>query len=213
MARGARRPRSRFAASTQLFTHCQAALFHGRGLETLSQVEITDSFRGLREDLLRMAYATYMCELVDEMSREKERQEPLFLLLLATLHLLGVEDEAAPLARAFELKLLAILGFRPQLEACVHCGEPVSGAEVRFSPNLGGLLGPQCPSDGGSVLPISRGTLEAMRHLLTGDLRRAHVLHLDAATAAEMERTLEAYIEVRLEKRLKSREFLRQIAR
>jgi len=188
-------------------------LFHGRGLETLSQVEITDSFRRLREELLRMAYATYMCELVDEFIREKERQEALFLLLLATLHLLEAESEPAPLARAFELKLLALLGFRPQLEACVHCGEPAVGAEVRFSPELGGVLGPQCPSEGGSVLRLSRGSLETMRHLLTGDLRRAHVVRLDPATGAEVERALEAYIELRLEKRLKSRDFLRQIAR
>lgn len=211
VARGARRPRSRYAAATQLFTHCQVAMYHGRNLETLSQIEIVDSFRFLREDLVRMAYATYMMELVDETVKEKQRQEALFLLLLTTLHLLGSDTDPEPLLHAFELKLLTLLGFKPQLDACVHCGEPVEGTEIRFSPGLGGVLGPSCPSEGESVTRISRGALETMRRLQSGDLRRTHVIQVSPGTAAEIAHVLDSYIELRTERRLRSLEFLHQV--
>lgn len=212
VAKGARRPRSRFAAATQLFTHCRVQCYSGRSLDTLSQVEITGSFRLLREELVRMAYGTYICELVDDMAPERQKLEAPYLLLLATLHLLatdGVDPE--PVTRAFELKLLSLLGFRPVLGECVSCGGPLPAGEVRFSPPLGGALCDRCHGDGQRVLLIRRGALEAMRHLLDGDLRRAPLLRLGPDLGADVGRALEDYVEWRLEKRLRSLEFLHAV--
>ncbi|MFZ5815192.1 MAG: DNA repair protein RecO [Bacillota bacterium] len=211
VAKGARRPRNRFAAAMQLFTHVRAQLFHGRNMDTLSQVEIVESFRHLREDLVRMAYATYACEVIDALVADRQKHEPPFLLLLTSLHLFNEPEMAPePILRAYELKLLSMLGFRPSLEACVSCGtrEVAAGGAVRFAPGLGGVLCPTCASEGEAVLRISRGSLETMKHLLDGDIRRAHVVRLAGETAAELDRVLSAYILMRTEKRLKSKEFL-----
>jgi len=210
VARGARRPRNRFAAAAQLFTQVRAALFRGRSLDTLSQVEITESFRYMREDLLRTAYGTYACELMDEMVKEKQRQESAYLLLLTTLHLLNTPDlDPEPIRRAYELKLLSVLGFRPSLEQCVACGsDPGPAPVVHFAPALGGVLCPTCPSEGEVVHRVSRGTLETMKRLLAGDLRRAHVIRISGETGAELDRVLTDYITSRTEKPIKSKKFL-----
>lgn len=211
VAKGARRPRNRFAAAMQLFTHLQAQLYRGRSLDTLSQTEIVESFRHLREDLVRMAYATYACEVMDAMVPERQRFESPYLLLLTSLHLFNELDMAPePILRAYELKLLSMLGFRPSLEACVSCGAKAiaNGGPVRFSPAQGGVLCPTCAAEGEAVLRISRGTLETMKHLLDGDIRRAHVVRLAGEMADEMDRVMTAYIVMRTEKKLKSKEFL-----
>lgn len=215
VARGARRPRSRYAAALQLFTHVKAALFHGRSMDTLSQVEITESFRHLREDLVRMAYGAYVCELMDEMVKEKQRSDSTFLLLLTTLHLLNAPDmEPEPILRSYELKLLSILGFRPNLEDCTSCGRELGAApQVRFSPALGGTLCPTCSSEGEAVHRLSRGTLEVMKRLLDGDIRRAHVIKIAGDMAQEFDRALTAYINLRTERKLKSKEFLDTLRR
>jgi len=211
VAKGARRPRSRFAAATQLFTQVRAQLFSGRKLDTLSQVEIVESFRHLREDLVRMAYATYACELMDALLPDRQRHEAPYLLLLTSLHLFNEPDLAPePLLRAYELKLLSMLGFRPSLNACVGCGTEAvqSGGAVRFSPSLGGVLCPSCSSEGEGALRLSLGALETMKRLLEGDIRRAHVIRLAGEMVGELDQALSAYILVRTERRLKSKEFL-----
>lgn len=217
VARGARRPRNRYAAATQLFSHLKVSLFHGRSLDSMSQAEITESFRHLREDLVRMAYGAYVCEVVDEMVKERQPNESVYLLLLTTLHLLNeLEMQPEPILRAFELKLLSILGFRPSLAECVACGANLgdaAGPHVRFTPALGGVLCPTCPSEGEAVHRISRGTLETMKRLLDGDIRRAHVIRIVGEMALEFDRVISAYIAHRTGRDLKSKEFLDSLRR
>lgn len=210
IAKGARRPRNRYTAATQLFTQVKAALFHGRNMDTYSQVDIVESFRHLREDLVRMAYGTYVCELMDEMLKEKQRHEQTYLLLLTTLHLLNAEEiEPEPVLRSYELKLLSMLGFRPHLEDCVVCGKELGAApQVRFTPALGGTLCPTCSSEGEAVMRLSRGTVETMKRLMDGDIRRAHVTRITGDMAREFDRALSEYINLRIERKLKSKEFL-----
>lgn len=210
IARGARRPRNRYSAAMQLFTQVKVQLYHGRSMDTLSQAEITESFRHLREDLVRMAYGAYVCELMDEMIRERQRHESPYLLLLTTLHLLNELDmEPEPIRRAYELKLFSMLGFRPSLEECVSCGGSVgTGPQVRFAPVLGGVLCPTCPSEGEVVHRLARGTLETMKRLLDGDIRKAHVIKITGDMAVELDRVMTDYVGHRMERKLKSKEFL-----
>ncbi|HWI61393.1 MAG TPA: DNA repair protein RecO [Symbiobacteriaceae bacterium] len=210
VAKGARRPRGRYAAAAQIFTQVKAALFHGRNLDTLSQIEIVESFRHLREDLLRMAYGSYVCELMDEMLREKQRSESTYLLLLTTLHLLNAADlDPEPTRRAYELKLFSILGFRPSFDECVACSKPLAPAPVvRFAPALGGVLCPTCSAEGEVVHRLSRGTVETMKRLMDGDIRKAHILRVAGDMAGEMDRVIADYIKHRTERPLKSKEFL-----
>jgi len=211
VARGARRPRNRLAAATQLFSQVRAQLFTGRNLDTLSQVEIVESFRQLREDLVRMAYATYACELMDALLPERQRQKAAYLLLLTSLHLFNAPElPPEPLLRAYELKLLSMLGFRPSLTACVGCGTEAvqQNGSVRFSPVLGGVLCPACSAEGEGAIRLSLGALESMKRLLDGDIRRAHVVRLGGEVGGEIDRALTAYILARTERPLKSKEFL-----
>lgn len=212
VAKGARRPRNRYAAAFQLFTHLKGSFFHGRNMDTVSQLDIIDSFRHLRADLDRMAYATYVCELIDELVKEKQPNESIYLLLLTSLHLLNAPELAPePVLRAFELKLLAILGLRPSLTECVVCGNAVgaeAGPVLRFAPSLGGLLCPTCPSQGAAVQRLTRGTVESLKRLLEGDIRRAHVVRLEGELGREVDRVLTAYILEQTDRPLKSKQFL-----
>lgn len=215
VAKGARRPRNRYAAATQLFTHVKAALFSGRNLHTLSQIDIVESFRHMREDLDRMAYGTYACELMDELLKERQPYEQTFLLLLTTLHLLNAPEMAPePILRSYELKLLSILGFRPSLETCVVCDRPVGeGTWVRFAPALGGTLCGSCTSEGEVVDRVSRGAIETIKRLLEGDIRRAHMIRLSGDIYHDVDKCISDYISVRTERKLKSREFLDMMRR
>ena len=56
-------------------------LYSGRSLETVSQAEIKRSFVGLRDDLVKLAHASYIAELLDVSVEPGEPSEDLFTLL------------------------------------------------------------------------------------------------------------------------------------
>ncbi|MCL4517502.1 MAG: DNA repair protein RecO [Firmicutes bacterium] len=226
-ARGARRPRSRLMGCIQPFTHEQAMFFRGRGMDSLSQGEILDSFRGLREDLFRMAYGSYILELADLSAPERQAHEELFELLLGALRLMAAlpverneqgvvrdEQSVAPklaelerITRVFELRLMRILGYEPQLQGCVACGGEVP-SNLRFSATLGGVLCPNCFSRDPQALAVGRGTVETMRALLNWPWPRLAQVQYHGEIGNQLKRLLRAYIDFRLDRRLKSLDFL-----
>src|SRR5699024_3176785 len=67
IARGAKKPRSRMAAVTQPFVNGEFLVYISKQLSTLQQGEITHSFRPIREDIVKTAYAAYLAELTDKL--------------------------------------------------------------------------------------------------------------------------------------------------
>lgn len=226
VARGARRPRSRLVAATQAFTRATFSLFRGRDLDTVSQAELIDSFRGLREDLEVTALAACAAEVTDGLLPEGEPQPDAYALLVQAFTALPAGGAAV--LYGYVLKFLDVLGYRPRLDACVSCsgelgpagpaagaGDPAAAAApgaaaaspVHFSFAQGGAVCPRCRD--ASAVAISRESLEAMRRLLETDLALAARLRLRAAAQREIEAALEGYATWRLERRLKAFEFLR----
>src|SRR5690554_1929461 len=79
VARGARRPRNRLAAAAQPFSYLKVLIFAGKGLDQLSQAEIIKSFGPIRENLVKMAYASFWSEFLDLLLPLEEENSELFL--------------------------------------------------------------------------------------------------------------------------------------
>lgn len=214
VARGARRPRNRLVGATQLFSYVTLQCFSSRTLDSVSQAEIKESFRLLREQLEPMAYATYFAELTDRLVTDDDPHPGLVPLLLVALHLLQSGADADSVRRMYELKLLTVLGYRPRLNECASCGGmALSSGQTghpawRWSGEAGGVVCGRCDADG---RPVSPGTLESMRHLLAADPRQAAQLRLGGAVATELSQLLAEYIGLRAPGRLKSLDFLESL--
>ncbi len=209
IAKGARRPRSRLAGGMQPFTHVRLMLWRGRNLDTVSQCEIVAAFGPLREDLTRLAHASYVVDLVDEVTRERDANQDLFLTLLGTLHLLAWDQRPVLATRMFEARLLVLSGFRPVLDQCAGCQGSL-GADGRrwFSAAAGGLVCPNCRVRERHAIAVSGGTVAALGHLLTADLRRLGVLRPSTQIERELEAVLRAAWDYRIERPLRSLAFL-----
>jgi len=195
VAKGARRPRSRLLGPTQLFTHGRYLFFEGKNLDTISQGEIVQPFRSLREDLDRMAYASYAAELVDRSTEPGDRHEGLFPLLVAVLGLLAEGNDLALTVRYFELQLLAELGFRPRLEGCVRCGGPKA---PYFSLDLGGLLCDACRPADPQAVRLGDEAVHALRFLERAEPERVHVLRPSAGAMDALEAALPRFCAARI---------------
>ncbi|HHY10196.1 MAG TPA: DNA repair protein RecO [Firmicutes bacterium] len=205
VARGARRIRNRLLSPTQLFTHGRYLIFPGKGLHNLSQGEIINSRQGLREDLDKMAYASYAAELLDSLTAEEDPTDQVFPLLAGTLSL--GELGRFPLAiRAYEIRLMSALGYKPELYNCLNCREPLA-TRVFFS-EQGGVVCPKCVGDFPEAAPLTNGTWELMKRLLEWEFSRINILHPREADLEEMRKLMRKYLDFRLEYPLKSLDFL-----
>ena len=131
VAKGVKRPRSKLAGGLQLFSHSSVQLAAGRALEVVTQIRPIDTFYHLREEMQRYAHACYIAELLDTLTDEGDPDPPLFGVLLATIRALDGDGDPPTLVRSFELKLLARLGYGPELNVCVGCGGALGGRLIR----------------------------------------------------------------------------------
>jgi len=165
VAKGVRRTTSRIGARVEPLTHVTMVCWKGRELDVVTQVEVLDTFRSLREDLDRMGPALTMLEIVDQVAVEQHPMRELFTMLVGALSTLATSDSPLVLA-AFCWRLLTIEGVAPVVDSCVRCGG--SGPLVAFDAGEGGFACGGCRR-GQSVSPA---TVDLVRRIVGGDLRR-----------------------------------------
>jgi DNA repair protein RecO (recombination protein O) len=196
VAKGVRRTKSRLGGRVEPLTHVTMLLWHGRELDTITQVEIVEHYRPVREDLARMSQAMIMLEVSDQVAVERHAAPELFRMLVGALGALA--SSGSPLvAGAFLWKLLLVEGVGPSADSCAGCGSP--GELVAFDPARDGFLCRRCQR-GQAVAPA---TMELVQRILGGDL--ASVLREPASTATrEVERLAIMAVEHHLDRRLRS---------
>lgn len=210
IVKGCRKQKSRKRGVIQLFTYGDFVIYSGRSLDTVTQCQAKETFGPIREDLDRMAYASYLVELLDGFVNAGESHEDLFFLSLVCLHLLTVDDPELVI-RAFETRLMSVLGYQPHLSDCVVCGAELSGSRIFFSPRLGGGLCERCVSHDLESLSCKLGTINMLKQLAVWDLKRLRVLKLSGEAKREIGEIMKSYISQRLEKKIKSADFLQSL--
>jgi DNA repair protein RecO (recombination protein O) len=138
VAKGVRRPGSRFGARLEPTSHVALQCYQGRELDVVTQVETIDSNRALREHYGCLTHAVSMLEAVDQVAQERERNTALYRMLTGALRTLA-DDPSPIVSAAFFWKLLALEGFQPILDACARCGSE-DGPFVAFDLDAGGVL-------------------------------------------------------------------------
>ncbi len=213
LAKGARKTKSRKAGHIELFTHAALQVARGRNLDILTQADTIEAYRSLRQDLDKISRAYYVVELVDRFTEEEDPAQPLFQLLADTLSRLNAAETRQQylVLRFFELHLLGLTGFQPQLHFCVSCNRPIKEEANAFSVNDGGLLCPACSQTHPQAKSLSIGALKILRFLQTRPWEQIANLQLSPAAQQEVETLLLAYITFTLERNLKSAAFLNRL--
>lgn len=209
MARGAKKPVSKLTGITQLF-HQGYFLFHsGTGMGTLQQGESIRVYRKITEDIYITSYATYMAELLDRSTDEKQKNAYLFDLFESLYQYLNDGYDPEIIINIFELKILSILGIAPELSRCVSCGK-VEG-NFHFSTNEGGIICHRCVDRDRYALPISVGAAKIMRMLFLIDVNRLGNISISEQTKHEIRELIDHYYEKNSGIYLKSKKFLKQM--
>jgi DNA repair protein RecO (recombination protein O) len=147
IAKGARKPKSRFGGRLEPFFRLDLMLHEGRSdLLTVTGVSTLDGYPHLRSTGPALNAGARACDAVLRLLDSAEPNLPAYNLLCRYLALL--DDAAEPrgssleAALSFRLKLALVAGFAPELASCTRCGEAehLSG----FSGAAGGVVCPSC---------------------------------------------------------------------
>ncbi|MCB0216976.1 MAG: DNA repair protein RecO [Caldilineae bacterium] len=211
IAKGVRRITSRKSGHVELFTQGQLLLAKGRSLDVLTQADTIEPFAALREDLVRTTYAYHVAELVDRLTEEGSPSPAVFDLLAGAMTALCEAEDPSLVARYFELRLLGLSGYRPQLFSCVVCGEALGEAGNAFSPEAGGAACPRHASQLGDAIALDASAFRVLRFLQTRDWVMASRIDLKPSTRGALERVMHAYLRHLLERDLHATGFLRSL--
>jgi len=153
IAKGARKPKSRFGGRLEPFFRLDLVLHEGRSeLLTVTSATTVDGYPRLRSSGAALTAGARACDAVLRLLDSAEANPPAYNLLCRYLSLLDDPDPVVAAggaelrtALAFRLKLALVAGFVPELAACARCGE--DGHLVGFSGAAGGVVCAGCESD------------------------------------------------------------------
>ena len=184
-APGARRVKSKLAATVELFTCGNFLLYRGRTLFTVTQAQVETTFRDLMLHTDDYARGLYFAELVERLLPEGEPNPAVFQLLMSGWSLLqqGKGDRDL-LTRFFELRLLLLLGFRPHCDACIFCG--AGDGPFYWSTAAGGVYCENCRPQQHGGMPLSRGTHALLKNLQRVSEREVAALRAQQAQQREL---------------------------
>jgi DNA repair protein RecO (recombination protein O) len=211
VARGSRRPRSRLLGCTQPFMHLKMLIFGGKSLHQLNQAQIIHAFNPLRDDLLKMAYASYWSELINGLLADDLKDENIFSLLLMAFTMLEHLETPDLLSRGFEIKLMSVLGYLPELHVCVGCSRELDTNQLFFSPRAGGILSGCCQGRFPDAIAMSIQAVKSLRYILEADYSAFSGMSASYELRREIRQIIRRFLEERFERPVKSLTFLQGI--
>lgn len=167
IAQGARKIKSKLAAHLEPLTLGEFMFANGRRIERLIQARSQESFSVLKNNLPLLGQANFIADILDNLTKQGERDWRVFNLLQESLALLNGQSETVGLEQCFAIKLLQLLGFELVLDYCVGCRkELLMSSPATINPLKGGVLCANCRmGDDLNNLSMSSAALEIMRRI------------------------------------------------
>lgn len=209
-SRGCRRKGSKLAAASQLLVYSELTLFSYKDYDSLSEASSLNQFRTLRSDIQKLALASYFAQTMECVAVEGRGDPELLSLILNSLYALDQLDHPLPLVKAaYELKLMELCGYAPQVACCAICGAPAP-AQAYFHLSEGAVLCHQCHSGGGIAMTPS--TRAAMEHILHGNPKKLFSFSLDEGSLATLGQISQQFLLAQLERSFSTLDFYRGLA-
>lgn len=209
IAKGAKRSKSQLLSVTLPLCFGEYLLFKGKNLYNLQEGKIINSFQGLLNNLEKLTYSSYLCELIDICVENDEVNSVLFKEFMICLYLLSTDAlDYELLVRAFELRLLEATGYNLELDRCCICKKKISVADYISLSHYGGVCD-ECNKEYGFF--ISKPAYNALRFLKNTSMDKVYRLNVNDEIKKQMERVITNIIANNYSKRPKSLEMLSYI--
>jgi len=209
-AKGARRARNSFVLSTQLLCYSEFVLFKGKDMYYLSSADLIKHFYCIREDIIKLTYSAHILEICSDGVQENQYSGDVLKLLLNTLYIIenSINKSYELIISIFELKFVSIIGFTPDISECNYCKKvSFNKAYYNFSNNF--IVCEDCYLNAKRQVPISFGTLEAMKYIIGSTIKNIFKVNLLDNLVIELRNFTSQYLNHVMEKEYKKLNMLK----
>lgn len=202
VAKGSRRPKSLLMAATQFLCFGEYVLYKSGNTYSINSCETIEVFYNIRTDLDKLNYASHMTKIISDVTTENQNSYRILQLFLNTLYMISETDKNLSLINSvFTLRLLSIIGFRPQIEECKECKTKDNLAYFSFRDS--GLKCSACAKQDKGAVAISPSTKDAIRYIVLADAKKLFSFEIPEDSIKELEIISKIYLEEKLEREYK----------
>ncbi|MBR1457704.1 MAG: DNA repair protein RecO [Oscillospiraceae bacterium] len=211
-ARGALRKKSKTAAATQQLTYSEMTLFGNRGKWTVNEASLIEAFTGLQTDIARFALGCYFAECLEALSVEDQPDPGMLQLGLNGLYALSSgKYEPLLVKAAFELRLMCLSGYEPNVHACAVCGK-AEPEEPALSIDNGCVFCRGCRNASmGYSLPLCEDSLAALRYIVSAPAKQLFSFQLGPEPLARLSEAAERYLIAHAERRFSTLDYWKSV--
>lgn len=210
--RGANNIKSPKCAGSGLFSYSDLSVFEGRDSYSIDEAVSREQFVGLRSDIENMSLAQYFAELCLSLCPTGQEADEHLRLMLNSLYLLANHKRPPLMVKVcFEMRLISLCGYLPDLVMCAECGVYESPM-MTFVPHTGKLCCADCAAHSGVQgvnLPIAAVT--ALRHTVYADFEKLFSFELKDELLEPLSFATERYIAYMTQKDYPTLQFYKSI--
>ena len=211
-ARGALRKSSRISSATQQLCYSEMTLFFNRGKWTVNEAVTVEAFSGLQKDIKAYALGCYVSECVEAVAVEDQPDSALMQLALNTLYALSRRMyDAAHIKSAFEMRLMAIAGYTPDLGCCAVCGK-TEPERPYLSLSNGRICCSECRGAAfDAPVRLGNDALDAMRYIVSATPKKLFSFEISEDGEKELANASESYLLRQTERRFSSLDYWKNV--
>ncbi len=209
--RGARKINGKSSSSTQLFAYSRFCYDMHKDKPKLNSAEPIHIFYGLRNSLTALSLASYFADVLRFSTVSLADSGNVLRLFLNTLHFLEKELRSEIMLKSvFELRLMAEIGFMPDIVCCRDCGvfEP---EELYFSFQDFCFRCNNCSESDLNNYKLTISELSAIRHIVLADFNRLFNFRLSDESLSRLSDFSELYIKSHLERNFNTLDFYKSL--
>lgn len=210
IARGSKKVKSNISFVSSKLTYGNFNVFYKKNkLSILNSVDVIVNLRDLKNDITKIGYSTYLCELVSQVSKQLSDENDIISLYDTFISaILKINDgfDVVVITNIFELKILDYLGVAPTLDRCVMCNS--ANSIVTISVDRYGLLCKNCRTNE-RLLDIN--TIKHLRMYYYVDISKISKLDIDDNVKKEVDIFLNDYFEKHTGLYLQTKAFINNI--
>jgi len=209
-ARGALRKNSKYSAGTQMLTYSDFIFVSRDGKLSVSEANVIESFEGMRTDIAALSLGSYFAECTQALLVENQPDAEVLQLNLNCLYALSRKMYSnEKIKAAFELRIMSLSGYEPQLEGCADCGSDIPG-KMRLSIADGCLYCPDCAM--GRGMGVSAEEQNTMRFIVSAPAKKLLSFTTDDITAQALSFISEQYLQNHTERKFSTLDYYKKLS-